>query len=59
MRWTLLSIASAIVLIMLGFFVIGADNMNVVAKAIYWFCVVGFLSAQSLHLMSWVRRHDL
>ena len=59
MRWTLISIAATIALIMLGFYVVGADNMNIAEKTIYWFCVVTFLSAQGLHFMSWVRKHDL
>ena len=59
MRWTLISIAAAIALIMLGFYVVGPDNMDVAQKTVYWFCVVAFLSAQALHFASWVRKHDL
>lgn len=59
MRWALLSFAAAVALIMLGFFAVGADNMNISEKAVYWLCVVAFLIAQGFHFLSWVRKHDL
>ena len=59
MRWALLSVAAAIALIMLGFFVIGGDNLNIAEKTTYWFCVVAFLTAQGFHLLNWVRRNNL
>jgi len=59
MRWTLISLAAAIALIMLGFFVAGSDNMNISQKTVYWLCVVAFLTAQGFHFLSWVRKHDL
>ena len=59
MRWTVLSIVTAIVLIVAGFFVVGGDNLNIAEKATYWLCVFGFVTAESLHLLKWVREHDL
>ena len=59
MRWTLVSVAAAIALIMLGFYVVGPDNMNIVEKTTYWFCVVAFLTAQGFHFLDWVRKHNL
>ncbi len=59
MRWTILSIVSAIILICLGFWVTDTFVLNVTPKAIYWFCVVGFLMAQAIHFAAWVRKHDL
>ena len=59
MRWTIISIAVAIVLIVLGFWVWGSDNENIVQKAVYWFSVTGFLMAQGIHFMVHVRKHDL
>lgn len=59
MRWTLFSIVISIVLIALGFYVTGPENMNIAQKAIYWFCVVGFLMAQAVHFLVWVRKRDL
>lgn len=59
MRWALISIAAAIAFIMLGFYVVGPDNMNIVEKTTYWLCVVAFFSAQGLHFLTWVRKHDL
>lgn len=46
MRWVLLSTAAAVALIMLGFVVVGPDNLNIAEKTIYWLCVVAFLMAQ-------------
>lgn len=59
MRWTLISIAVAIVLIVFGIYITGPENMNITQKAIYWFCVVGFLMSQGFHALSWLRKHDL
>lgn len=59
MRWALLSIGAAVALIMLGFFVVAPDNMNISEKTVYWLCVVAFLTAQGFHFLSWVRKHDL
>ena len=59
MRWTLISIFAAIALIVLGFYAVGADNMNISEKATYWFCVVAFLTAQGFRLIEWVHEHDL
>ncbi len=59
MRWTILSIVSAIILICLGFWVTATFDLNVAPKALYWFTVVGFLSAQAIHFAVWVRKHDL
>ena len=59
MRWTVISIAAAIALIVIGFYVVGPDNMNIAEKTAYWFCVVAFVNAQAFHFLSWVRKHDL
>lgn len=59
MRWTIISIVVAIALIIAGFWVTGPENMNIAQKAIYWFCVVGFLMSQGIHALVWLRRHDL
>lgn len=59
MRWALISIAAAIAFIMLGFYVVGPDNMNIAEKAAYWLCVVAFLTGQGFHFLDWVRKHDL
>ena len=59
MRWNILSIAVAIALIVCGIFVTGGDNLNIAEKAIFWFCVVGFIMAQAVHLLVWVRKRDL
>ena len=59
MRWTLISIAVAIALIVFGVYITGPENMNITQKAIYWFCVVGFLMSQGVHALVWLREHDL
>lgn len=59
MRWTVISIAATIVLIVLGFYVVGPDNLNIAQKTIYWLCVVAFLTGQGMHFLKWVRNHDL
>ena len=59
MRWALISIAAVVALIMLGFYVVGPDNMNIAEKTTYWLCVVAFLTAQGFHFLAWVRKHDL
>lgn len=59
MRWTIMSIFVAIALFFLGFYVTGPENLNIAQKAIYWFCVCGFLMAQFVHFLVWVRKRDL
>lgn len=59
MRWTIISIAAAIALILLGFYVTSGDNMNVAQKACYWLVVTAYVSAESFHFLTWVRTHDL
>jgi len=59
MRWTIVSIAFALALIAFGIYITGPENLNVTQKAIYWFCVAGFLTAQAVHFFVWVRRKDL
>ncbi len=59
MRWNLISILVAAVLIGCGIWVTGPENANITQKAIYWFCVVGFLTAQAVHFLVWVRKRDL
>ena len=59
MRWTLISIAVAVVLVIFGIYVTGGENMNIVQKAIYWFCVLGFVITQGVHLLVKVRKHNL
>jgi hypothetical protein len=59
MRWTLISIAVAIALIVFGIYITGPENMNIAQKCTYWFVVVGFLVSQAVHAMSWMRKHDL
>ena len=59
MRWTLISIAVAIVLVIFGIYITGGENMNIVQKAVYWFCVLGFLIAQGVHALVMVRKHNL
>ena len=59
MRWTIMSVVVAIALLFFGFFATGGDNMDIAEKAIFWFCAVGFLMAQGVHLLVWVRKHDL
>ena len=58
MRWNLISVAVALVLIVAGFYVSDPETTNVAQKAIYWFCVFGFLMAQGFHFFTWVRKHD-
>jgi hypothetical protein len=59
MRWLVLSVVTAIVLAILGFFVPGSDSINFMVKLVYWFCVLGFLTAQSVYLLGLVHRLDL
>ena len=59
MRWTIISIAIAIVLCIFGVYVTGPENLNVAQKAIFWFTVCGFLMAQFVHFLVWVRKKDL
>jgi len=59
MRWTLISAAVALVLVIFGIYVTGPENTNIVQKAIYWFVVVGFLTTQGVHLLVKIRKHNL
>jgi hypothetical protein len=54
-----LSIVTAIVLAAIGFFVPGSESLNFPVKIVYWFCVLGFLTAQSFHLLSLVHKFEL
>ena len=59
MRWMVLSIVIAIVLAAIGFFVPGSESLNFPVKIVYWFCVLGFLTAQSFHLLALVNKFEL
>ena len=59
MRWTVMSIITAILLIVGGFIVTGGDNMNISAKVVFWLCAFAFVTVESIHLMGWLREHDL
>ncbi len=59
MRWIVLSIITAIVLAVLGFFVPGPESLNFPVKIVYWFCVLGFLTAQSVHALVLINKLDI